>query len=411
MRVLTIAIALSCLSIACGGPQSKSEPIANTDEQKQIAKPAVDALAAGAFERAGTQAAELLAADSKNSSAAAVRAFVDYHDTVRTLFDDMGAVIESLESGNDLDHQRARQALEKTEASLAEIDKDLAVVAADPNFALELCLACWERDWNHNGRIDDGDKHLLEIEFDRSGESLPDGDARRRPTYRFDVGDAIWARAMLSFQRGLINMVLAYSWAEANTLMRSFFGSPPLIRIKLDDKKRMHTARDLFLQALDYSDQCRAAYLAETDNDREWVPSPRQTSYAAPLPVDEALYKTWEGVVRDLRMMLLGKEGLPLALIAEIDRNNWPRAPAGFVNIGKIFSEPSDINLDIASLNRINFEDINEVEKGLASFFGRYWEGSMQPTPLIDRLRRMRQELDRGEDSIDRKLRYLIWIN
>ncbi len=407
MRSLALLLALA--GITCGGSQSKPTP--NNDQQRKVASPAVEALAAGSFEKAGQQAGELLEKDSTNSSAAAVRAFVDYHDTMSSLFDDMVVVFDAMESGGSPDYERAREALDRAEGSLAEIDKDLAIAAADPGFVLELCPACWERDWNHDGRVDDGDKHILEVEFDRTGADLPDGDSRRRPTYRFDVGDAIWARAMVSFQRGFINMVLAYSWADSTKLMAAFFSKPNQITIKLEDASRMAKARDLYLQALDYSDQCRAAYLAETDDDREWVPSPQQTNYGAPLPVDEALYQTWEGVVRDLRMLLQGKEGLQLALLAEFDENPWPRAPQGFVNIGKLFSQPIDINLDIATLENINFENIDEVEKGLASFLGRYWEGSMKPTPLVKRVKRMADELERGEESLERKLRYLFWIN
>ena len=39
------------------------------------------------------------------------------------------------------------------------------------------------------------------------------------------------------------------------------------------------------------------AYLAETDDDREWVPNPKQQSHPMPLPVDAArigaLERTW----------------------------------------------------------------------------------------------------------------------
>jgi hypothetical protein len=35
----------------------------------------------------------------------------------------------------------------------------------------------------------------------------------------------------------------------------------------------------------------------------------------------------------------------------------------------------------------------------------------MRPSPLPRRLDRMKAEVDRGEESLDRKLRYLFWIN
>ena len=35
----------------------------------------------------------------------------------------------------------------------------------------------------------------------------------------------------------------------------------------------------------------------------------------------------------------------------------------------------------------------------------------MKPSPLLARLARMRREIDTGEDSFGRKLRYLLWFN
>ena len=36
---------------------------------------------------------------------------------------------------------------------------------------------------------------------------------------------------------------------------------------------------------------------------------------------------------------------------------------------------------------------------------------SMPESPLLDRQRRMQREIERGEDSFERKLRYLLWLN
>src|SRR5439155_5752453 len=140
---------------------------------------------------------------------------------------------------------------------------------ADPSFTLELCLACWEHDWNRNGHIDDSDRRLFEIEFDGHGGTLPEGDPRRRPTFKFDVGDADWARAMIAFQRALGELVLAYKWSELDKLMRLFGrGKDHRLTIHLLDAGRVHRARDLVLAGLDHAERSRAEYLAETDDDR-----------------------------------------------------------------------------------------------------------------------------------------------
>ncbi len=43
--------------------------------------------------------------------------------------------------------------------------------------------------------------------------------------------------------------------------------------------------------------------------------------------------------------------------------------------------------------------------------FGVYYVDRMKPSPLVGRLSRMRSEIDRGEDTLGRKLRHLLWLN
>ena len=58
-------------------------------------------------------------------------------------------------------------ALTNTGATIVELEtaEDLEK-ASHKNIELELCIACWRYDWNHNGQIDTNDEKLFEIEFD-----------------------------------------------------------------------------------------------------------------------------------------------------------------------------------------------------------------------------------------------------
>lgn len=83
---------------------------------------------------------------------------------------------------------------------------------------------------------------------------------------------------MISFQRGLIDMVLVYwgtsfDWAQMKTQQR--WKLPVAI-------VRAHKRRSSGSWRRWRSPMRRAlAYLAETDDDREWVPNPRQPPDAA----------------------------------------------------------------------------------------------------------------------------------
>src|SRR5688572_13579773 len=193
--VLVVGIA------ACAAPRV---PPPSAQARTDSAGGAVAALRAGRFDEGVALAEPVLASDGDNSHAAAVRAIGRYQAAMHQLFLDAGTVIDGAERRGGINHEYMRASLVKAEAALEAVEADLAVVARDPGFALELCLACWEHDWNRNGRVDEGDLRLLQIEVDADGDDLPEDDPRRKPTFRLDVGDADWARAMVSFQRAFL---------------------------------------------------------------------------------------------------------------------------------------------------------------------------------------------------------------
>jgi hypothetical protein len=405
--VINPCVVVMWLLAACGQPEPRA-PKPDDD-----ASPIVAALRAGKFDDALRASTDVLARDPGNAQASAVRAIARYQRAAAELVTELGAVIDRGESLKALDHERGRAAWRTFLEELEIVDRDLATVAADPNFALELCIACWEHDWNRNGRIDDGDRKLFELEFDGKGGELAAGDPRRRPTYRFDRGDALWARAMIAFQRAGTELVLSYRWSELDKL---FAGDEPRITIKLVDPGRVKHARELVLAGLGFADQTREAYLAETDDDREWVPNPRQHSYAMPLAVDAELYTTWAAVIGDVRRMLASKdndgasqEGIAMREVATMIMG--PAAahelPNAFVDLGRMLREPSDITIDFHD----ELPHPQKYERLLRGLLGHGYAKTMRASPLVARLRHMKEQVERGQDTAGRKLRYLLWLN
>ena len=391
-RLLVLAVLISC------GP---AVPARTPEQRAEASAAATAALQASRFEDAVQQATTVLASDPGNARAAAVRAIASYVLAGHGLIEELRQIIEKADHLEFFDHPRGRAAWQGFLDKLAAIDRDLAVAAGDRAFALELCLACWERDWNHNGRIDERDRKLFELEFDGKGGELPEGDPRRRPTFRFDTGDADWARAMIAFQRAIGELVLAYQWSDLDKLLGA--SGPPNLVIKLTDKARVTRARGLIIDGLGFADRCREAYLAETDDDREWVPSPRQHSHPMPLEVDDAVYQTWAGVTGDLRRMLTSAEGLSIREIAKVaDDDLGARVPDAYIDLGRMLAEPRDITIDLSQLVR---------KQDVRGLLQNGYQTAMRPSPLVARLRQMKQQLDRGEDTFERKLRYLFWLN
>jgi hypothetical protein len=402
MRSLLVIIALA----GCGS--SSSESPARSPQQRTLdSAGAVASLRAARFDDAAREATAALVIDPKNAQAAAVRALATYQQAGSQLVSDLTAVLDSANGVHYFDHEEGRAVWRTLLDKLEAVDRDLATASADPAFALELCIACWEHDWNHNGRVDDRDRKLFEIEYDGHGGELPDGDSRRRPTFRFDVGDIDWARAMVSFQRAAIELILAYRWSELDKLFLHGDAEHRLV-IPLVDPGRVGHARELVLDGLRFADRCRDEYRAETDDDREWVPNPHQKSHAVPLDVDDALFATWAEITADARRLLSSEEGISLHELGTLADNKLGRSmPDAYIDVGRMLRQPTDLVIDL----RDDSETAENIDKVVRGLLGHGYATGMRPSPLISRLDRMKRELDHGDDTMDRKLRYLFWLN
>ncbi|HKA89162.1 MAG TPA: hypothetical protein VKE22_15960 [Haliangiales bacterium] len=401
MRMWALVVLAACSKLPSpGNPQ--------TPAQRAAAATAVAELRAARFEQAASEADAVLKADPRNSLAAAVRAFGRYQGAMRQLVLDFTTVAAGVTRTGSINHEYMRSSLEKTVGALAEVDRDLGVAAADEDFSLELCLACWTHDWNRNGRIDRSDELLFQIEVDANGNEIPEGDPRRKPTFHFDVGDVHWARAMVSFQAAVLDILLAYRWNELDRLMALGRDEPQSFTIHVGDAARARAARDWILAGCDHADRARRAYLAETDDDREWVPNPHQKNHPVPLEVDDALFETWAGVTGDARKLLQSKTGISLRDAASIlDSRIAMLVPDAYIDVGAMFERPSDIVLDTKERGKTT-DSLAAIFHGL---LGNGYRDHMEPSPLVARLKKMAGELDRGEDTFDRKMRYLFWLN
>lgn len=337
-----------------------------------------------------------VAAPRIDSRAAATRAIDHYIAATDALYVGLRDVIDRGEHATAFDHETGRVVWRQFADRLVEIDNDLAIVASDPQFSLEYCLACLKHDWNHDGKLDSRDEKVFAIEL------YDMGDPRRTPTFRFDVGDAEWARAMISFQRAAVELILAYRWSDLDGML---YGHERDLHIRLYDKERVRHARALILNGLVHAEQCRAMYLAETDDDREWVPNPRQHS-PVPLPVDDALYDTWKGVLGDVRRMLASEEGISLREVGTlISPELGALMPDAYVDLGAMLREPTDFT--IAKVDPTPAS----IEAALRGVLGHGYREHMKPSPLVGRLMRMRRELEAGGDTFEHKLRYFLWLN
>ena len=72
-----------------------------------------------------------------------------------------------------------------------------------------------------------------------------------------------------------------------------------------------------------------------------------------------------------------------------------------------MFTEPTDITLAV--------DEEGDTEASMVHWLrgvlGHGYAEHMQPSPLVGRLAAMRSELERGGETLEHKLHYLLWIN
>ena len=110
------------------------------------------------------------------------------------------------------------------------------------------------------------------------------------------------------------------------------------------DAARVAATRDHWLEMIAQNRVFWAALKAETDNEREWIPNPTQTS-ALPLNVDADMARGWQAVLADAEAVLEGRLLLPHPLFpsdtgislkayaenpAPLDLINWIHGIAGY---------------------------------------------------------------------------------
>jgi hypothetical protein len=230
---------------------------------------------------------------------------------------------------------------------LADLAKAEATLAAMPAGDVKLPIDLFKVrfDFNGDGRLGD-DESLLGI-MARLG-SGPREPAAPPPGQNwqvaFDRADATWLRGYCNVLSAFLEFVLAYDWRETYAATAHVFfkgavdpsnpnhaqGEPTamlgrdsgtaadavalihLIRWPLSEPARMQKARAHLKQMVVLSRQNWREILAETDDDREWLPGPHQKNSAiTALQVTQERVDGWMAALSLFDEVLDGKKLLP----------------------------------------------------------------------------------------------------
>ena len=255
-----------------------------------------------------------------------------------------------------ISYAQMRAIIQALHADLTAAEATLAAIKAD-DVKLVLPVGAIKLDFTGTGK--DGESLSRIVERFMGARAIPDN-----WTVAFDRGDAIWMRGYCHLLLAIIDFALAHDGKElfdrtahvAFPFVESPYAAfaPPvqerrfdyesivdaiafvhLIRLNVVDKAKMESSLAHLDTCLELSAEMWRHILAETDDDREWIPNPKQQG-ALGIPVTADMIASWKDFTTEARELLAGKKRIPF----------WRNDKQGRgVNLRKAFTEPTTFDL------------------------------------------------------------------
>jgi hypothetical protein len=192
-----------------------------------------------------------------------------------------------------------------------------------------------------------------------------DENAARRFVIALDGGDVHWLAGYTHLLSALPEIALAYDEQELfDHTAHLYFAKPKtpypylidgprpmdfgvgvdisdaiafvhLLNHPLKEPQRMESARQHLKSMLDESRKSWDLILKETDDDREWIPNPKQHSVVGQAHVTDEQVRGWQTFLDEADALLDGKKLLPF----------WRANDGRGVNLKKVFTEPRPFDL------------------------------------------------------------------
>lgn len=110
-----------------------------------------------------------------------------------------------------------------------------------------------------------------------------------------------------------------------------------LLRFPIKEPERMKVAHEHLLSMCKMSREMWTHFDAETDDDNEWIPNPKQTGVVG-VPVTAEMAKTWLATVDEAELVLQGKRLVPFWRGTRADRG---------INLKRVFYESTEIDIPL----------------------------------------------------------------
>ena len=248
--------------------------------------------------------------------------------------------------------------LKRTEQTLAQVK--------DSDVKLRLHFGQIRLDLNGNGRAGPNET-LWKIYSRLNRRANVTEDAAAKFVISFDQADVYWMRGYCHLLSAIGEFILAHDWQESfertgqlffakitgkydylhveRSANNSWLGSSTqiadaiafihLINFPCKEPKRMRSALAHLEDVIRLSRRTWDTIESETDDDHEWIPSPKQTGVIPGVQITEQMVSAWREFLDETDAILAGKKLIP----------HWRVKDGRGINLRKVFTEPTDFDL------------------------------------------------------------------
>ncbi len=278
----------------------------------------------------------------------------------------------------EVTYTQVRQVFLHLQTRMLAAEAELAQVDLKREVQLPIDLMSIRLDLNGDGKTDD--KESFAALFGVANRVRP-GTPAADLKVTFDNGDVPWLRGYCHFLCAVCDVVLAYDHQRMfdvsghliypkavqphgdlepldvgrngnGDFTREIMDAVAAIHLAdfpLKEPKRMSSARGHLLEMIRTSRESWVLIEAETDNDHEWLPNPKQTGVLR-VPVTREFIDGWHGVLTEMEDLLEGRKLIPFwrdysgTFFFNGLGSNIPATGRG-MNLKRFFEEPSRFDL------------------------------------------------------------------
>ncbi len=232
----------------------------------------------------------------------------------------------------------------------------------DDQVKLPLRIGLTRIDFNANGKLETNESFWKTFSL-LTGRQATEKTAQNF-AIAFDAGDVVWLKGYCNLLSAMVQFVLAHDTSKFfDSTAHLFFAKPQipypfltteagqssfggadirdlialihLVDFPVVEPERLTAALQNLRTVTALSRQSWKLILAETDNDHEWLPNPKQKAVIPNAVVTQAMIDSWLSFLDEADNLLTGKKLVPF----------WRRREVRGVNLNKVFTQPRRFDL------------------------------------------------------------------